>query len=262
MFQSTSIAPALCCSLLLAVAPASSPAQTSACGGGTELTLLAGVDQNDHVDATASPFQFRGRGLDRSVSVTHPRGPWCLAADAHYGAATLAAVQGASSAERLKEGDGGVAVLRDIHAGRAALAVGAALRGAVAVTEHAYADPHGMVSQFRFDFVSVEPAVQWREALGRAAGSVAVQVSSSALALADHPYGAVWVHDAAPHFRVASPGTLRTLNGSVSYASSPWHGLRMIATYRADGVRYDDVHPVRSLLQTVTLGAAIPLDSR
>jgi hypothetical protein len=166
--------------------------------------------------------------------------------------------------EHLQEGGGGLTVLRAVGAGsgRATFAVGATLRGSVAVTDHAYNDPQGIVSQFRFDFVSIEPAVQWQDVIGPRGGTFDARVSSSVLALADHPYGAVWVHDAGPSFHVASITTLRTLHGSVAYALPAWHGLRAIATYHAGGVRYDDVHPVRALVQAVTLGAAIPLVRR
>jgi len=261
-----SIAPVVCCSLLLAVAPASVQAQAGPCERGTALTLYAGLAQSDHVDATASPFQFRGRGLDRSVGLSHSMGRWCFVAGARYDSKTMSPVQGVSGVglERLHEGDAGVTLTRIVAGGRdengGSLAIGAALRGAVEITDHSYVDPVEVTSEFRFDALSLGPAVQWREPLGSRFGAAVLEVSSAAVGLADHPYGAVWTHDASPELHVVSVGTLRTLTGSLSYSSAPWRGLRLTARYGVDGTRYDDVHPLRSLTQALSFGLVLPLD--
>src|SRR5579884_3250404 len=258
MLRSMSIAPVVCCSLLLAVAHASLQAQAGPCDRATALTLFAGLAQSDHVDVTASPFQFRGRGLDRALEVSHSDGRWCLTADARYDSKAMSPVDDVSGVgvERLHDGDAALTLTRIVAGGRdengGSLAVGAALRGSVSITDHSYVDPPGMMSEFRFDALSFGPAVQWRESLGRTLGLVVVEVSSAAVGVADHPYGAVWTHDDGPELRVVSVGTLRTITGSVSYTSAPWRRLRLTARYGIDGTRYDDVHPLRALTQTVS----------
>ena len=259
------IAPALCCSFLLAAAPVTSLAQAGPCQTGTALTLYAGLAQSDHVDATASPFQFRGRGLDRAADLAHSKGRWCLEARGRYDSETMTPVQGLVGVglERLQEGDVAVTLSRIVLGGRSenggSLSVGAALRGWLSLTDHSYVDPQGTTALFRFGALTLGPAVQWREPLGRMLGTAVLDVSSAAVGVADHPYGAVWAYDAGPDLHVVSVGSLRTITASLSYASAPWRGLRVIGRYGIDGTRYDDVHPLRALTQTMSFGLAVPL---
>ena len=252
MLRSTSIV--LATASLLVAAPRSH-AQSPACGAPTVLTLAAGVGQNDRVDATASPLQFRGRGVELSASFAHSRGAVCIAADADGGTKLLSTREGSSATERLAEADAGIAALRATS--HHSLALGAELRGQIAVTDHAYDDPRHDVATYRVAAIAVGPALRWRRRIGR--GDAIVQASSPLLALIDHPYMAVWTTDPEPSFRLASLARYRGVHASFSYAWTTWHGVASVASYRLNGARYDDVHPLRALSQSLTIGALVPI---
>jgi len=241
-----------CCSLLIAASP--SHAQSTACGVSTALTLSAGVGQNDRVDATASPFQFRGRGLELSVNAAHSSGRVCMTLDAGGGTKLLSTREGTSATERLAEGDAGFGVLRTTW--MRSLSIGAEARGELAITDHAYTDPRHIVATYRIGALSFGPAARWQRRFGR--GDAVVQLSAPVVALIDHPYFAVWSTDPQPTFRLASVGEYRAAHAAFSYSWTAWRGVASVLSYRVNGVRYDDVHPLRSLSQSLTVGAHMP----
>ncbi|HVX38238.1 MAG TPA: hypothetical protein VHB25_01600 [Gemmatimonadaceae bacterium] len=238
---------------LLTAAPRSN-AQSSACGASTGLTLSAGVGQNDRVDATASPFQFRGRGLQLAAALVRAHGRFCLTVDGEGGAKLLASRQGTSATERLIEGDGGVGVLHTTS--MRSLSLGVEARGLLAVTDHTYGDPRHIVATYRIGALSLGPALRWERPLFR--GHAVVQLSSPLIALVDHPYVAVWTTDPEPSFRLASLTQFRAGHAALSYEWSAWHGVASVASYRLTAVRYDDVHPLRSLSQDIVFGVRVP----
>ena len=235
-------------------------AQSPACPPSTTATLAAGIGQSDRVDMTASPIQFGGRGLDINGSFERSFGSLCVVASGRGGRKTLTPTTASSSLERLTDGEMSITALRAFRAEPSApraLAFGAELHSELAVTDHAYADPERTVSTYRLGLLSLGPAVRWRQPfLG---GTAVVQLASPVLSLVDHPYtpgtGALRV-------QAASLGSLRGLQGLVSYELPPVHGLSLRASYRASGLWFDDVRPVRSLSQTLSIGIATSLGSR
>lgn len=249
-----SIVLAIACSSLL-IAASRCHAQSAACGAApTGLTLSAGVGQNDRVDATASPFQFRGRGLQMSAGFTHASGRTCITADADGGTKQLASRERTSATERLAEADAGIAVLRATWL--RSLALGAEARASIAVTDHSYDDPSHIVATYRVGVLSLGPSARWERRVGP--GNAVVQASTPIVALIDHPYVAVWSTDPEPSFRLASFTTFRGAHAVLSYAWTTWHGVASVVSYRMNGARYDDAHPLRALSQSLTIGALVP----
>ena len=235
-------------------------AQSPACPSSTTATLAAGIGQSDRVDMTASPIQFGGRGLDINGSFERSFGSLCVVASGRGGRKTLTPTTGSSSLERLTDGEMSITALRAFRTEASApraLAFGAELHGEVAVTNHAYSDPEGTVSTYRLGLLSLGPAVRWRQPL--LGGTAVVQLASPVLSLVDHPYTA---GTSDLRVQAASLGSLRGLQGLVSYELPPVHGLSLRATYRASGLWFDDVRPVRSLSQTLSIGIATRLGSR
>ena len=241
-------------SCLSIVAASHVDAQATACTP-TSATLAAGIGQSDRVDMTASPMQFGGRGIDLSGSFEQSHGTFCILATGRGGAKTLRAVTSSAASERLTDGDASIALLRSFGGGESStrtFAVGAEVRGTLAVTKHAYADFGQTISSFRFGMVSLGPVLRWRERIG--AGYVMAQLSSPAIAAVDHPYSAVITDGASPNMRVAFANRLRGGDLRVAYEPFAYRSMSLRAMYNASVLRYDDVSPVRSLTQSLNLG--------
>jgi hypothetical protein len=241
-------------SCLSIVAASHVGAQATACAP-TSATLAAGIGQSDRVDMTASPMQFGGRGLDLSGSFEHSRGAFCILATGRGGAKTLRAVSASGASERLMDGDASVAVLRSFGDGESStrvFAVGAEVRGALALTKHAYADFGRTVSSFRLGMVSLGPVLRWRERIG--SGFAMAQLSSPAIAAVDHPYSAVITDGSSPNLRITSVNRLRGGDLLVAYEPFAYRSMSLRAMYNASVLRYDDESPVRALTQSLTLG--------
>jgi hypothetical protein len=229
-------------------------AQATACSP-TRATLAAGIGQSDRVDMTASPTQFGGRGLDLSGSVEQSRGAFCVVAGGRGGAKTLRAVTSSSAHEHFIDGDTHVAVLRAFGGGESskrAFAFGAEVRGTLAVTSHAYADLGRTVSEFRLATLSLGPVFRWRERIG--SGFAVAQLSSPAFAVVDHPYADVSSARGSPTLRLASVNALRGADLRIAYEPVAYRSMSLRAAYDASVLRYDDVHPVRALTQSLNLG--------
>jgi hypothetical protein len=246
-------------SLFAAAAP-QLRAQSPACPSSTTATIAAGIGQSDRVDMTASPVQFGGRGLDVNGSLERSFGSLCVVASGRGGRKTLSPATGLSSLERLTDGEMSITALRAFRAEPSApraLAFGAELHGELALTDHSYTDPERTVSTFRVGVLSLGPAVRWRQPL--LGGTAVMQLASPVISVVDHPYTA---GRSDLRLQTASLGSLRGLQGLVSYELPPVRGLSLRATYRASGLWYDDVRPVRSLSQTLSIGIATHLGSR
>lgn len=241
-------------SCLLLFATSRLDAQATACAP-TSATLAAGLGQSDRLDMTASPTQFGGRGLDLAGSVEQSRGAFCFLMSGRGGAKTLRAVTPSAASERLMDGDASVALLRSLSHGasaRRAFGVGGELRGTLAITEHAYADLGRTVSEFRIAAVSLGPIVRWRERVGN--GFAIAQLSTPMISVVDHPYSAVIAGQASPTMRVVSVNALRGADFLAAYEPFSQRAMSLRAAYHASVFRYDDVRPVRSLTQSLTLG--------
>lgn len=234
-------------------------AQSPACGRPATLSLAGGVAQHDHVDETASPFQFQGRGAELAAWGEQSLGRYCLTLDAQGGRTTLTTRQGTSALEQVIGADGGVALLRAIGGRTVRLAAGLALRGDLTTTSHDYTDPEHLVAVYRFGTIALGPALR---ADARVLGGWAtLELSSPAVAIVDHPYTPVWP-SAGAALRLVSPTQLRGVHAALVVAPLSWHDVTPVIAFRANALRYDDVHPVRTLTQTLTLGATLVLPRR
>ena len=208
--------------------------------------------QSDRVDMTASPMQFGGRGLDLSGSFEHSRGAFCVLATGRGGAKTLRAVTASTASEHLMDGDASVALLRSFGDGESStrvFAVGAEVRGTLAMTRHAYADFGRTVSSsFRLGTVSLGPVLRWRERIG--SGFAMAQLSLPAIAAVDHPYSAVDTDGSATNVRLASVNRLRGADLRAAYEPFSYRSMSLRAMYNASVLRYDDVSPVRASTST------------
>ena len=244
---------------LHAQSPACSSPSTSST---TTARIAAGIGQSDRVDFSVSPVQFGGRGLDVSGSLERAVGSFCVTASGRGGKKTLTAVSGSSSVERLTEAEVAVSAfhaLRPELEARRMLSIGAELRGDLAVTNHAYGNSSDVqsVANFRVGTLTLGPAVRWRQQIG--SGQAVAQIATPVFGVVDHPY--VSGRDD-PRFQVVSLNALRGANGSLSYEFTPQKKMSVLATYRVSGMRFDDVRPVRSLTQTLTIGISTKLGSR
>jgi hypothetical protein len=234
-------------------------AQATACAP-TSVVISAGIGQSDRVDMTASPTQFGGRGLDLAADIEQARGAFCVVAGGRAGAKTLSAVTPSAASEHLMDGDAHVAVLRAVAGSapsRRVLALGVDIRATLALTEHAYADPAHTVAEFRLATLSVGPVLRWRERIGN--GFAVAQISAPAIAVVDHPYSTMVP---SPDLRLVSIGALRGAEGFIAYEPFPNRAIAPRAAYRVGVLRYDDVRPVRSLTQAITLGVVTRLGAR
>jgi hypothetical protein len=221
----------------------------------TPITLSVGVSQSDRVDNTVSPMQFHGRGVDVAGSAEHAAGAWCFAAEARGGTKTLTSSVPSAAREQLAEGDASLALLRAISplaAARHALALGLEARGDLAFTQHLYADPAGTQSRFRVVVLSLGPTARWRGAVP--GGWLNARLSTPLVSLVDHPSADLTANAEGPNFRTATFSSLRSVNGQLSYEVGLRKNLSLVAAYRFSTMRFDDLRPVRSLSQMLTLG--------
>lgn len=261
MPRSIAIRPAIV-SLLIAVGL--SPqlrAQRPACGDAASLSLAAGVAQHDRVDETASPFQFQGRGVALSAAGERSLGRYCIAMDADDGRTALTAREdeGGAGAERISDADAGASIVRTIASRRVHLAAGVAMRGGMETTTHAYADLEHIVSWYRLGTLSLGPAM--RADARVLDGWAALELSSPLVAVVDHPYTPVYLGDAST-LRVVSATQLRGLDAAIAVVPFARRAIRPVVIFRMHGLRYDDVHPVRALTQTLSVGATLALRRR
>lgn len=251
-------------STLFVIAPFTSRAQapsSSTCAAQQPtLNLSAGLAQSDRVDQTASPVQFGGRGADFSATYERARGALCFSTTGRGGVKTLNPTNGIASKERLIDAELGVAALRTVGAsanGKRAFALGAEMRGQLAVTSHYYTDPELSTSQFRFGVLSLGPAARWRESIR--GGTAVVQLSSPLFSVVEHPYAAITDGRSGPRLDFTSVNALRGLQGSVSYEWAATRRMSILTRYQAGWMRYDDIRPVRSLTQSFSVGITTPL---
>ena len=225
------------------------------CAATPTLSLSVGVSQSDRVDNTVSPMQFHGRGVDVAGSAERAAGAWCFAADARGGTKTLTSRVPSTAREQLAEGDASLALLRGISpraAARYAVALGVEARGDLAFTQHLYADASGTQSRFRVVVLSLGPTARWRSAVP--GGWLNARLSSPLVSLVDHPSADLTANADGPNFRTATLTTLRGVNGLLSYEVGLRRDLSLVAAYRFSTMRFDDLRPVRSLSQMLTLG--------
>ncbi len=178
---------------VLALLPAvslSAPAQSTGCGSAARVFAAAGLTQNDYIDASVSPAQFRGRGASVLVGGDLPTGSLCVVVRAHGAEHALSATSGSFGSERVTDADAGIAALHRLGAAERPVILsfaGAELGSTVALTTHSYGTlgaPATSTSYFRLATIWAGPAL--RVAVRRGDGVLVGQLSSPLVAVIDH----------------------------------------------------------------------------
>ncbi len=244
--------------MAVAFVPRAARAQATPCGASRSVFAAVGIAQDDRVDASASAAQFEGRGEQYSVGGDAPFRRLCVVANIRAQAPALAATGRPLEHEHMLTDDGDLAALRRVSGfpdRHLSIWAGAELRGLLMVTSHVYPDRQRSTARFRFGMVSLGPVLRGQFVLGRS--SITARLSSPVVGLVDHSYSAIWSGDSRPDFRVTSLSTLRGATGDMSYTWAVHPDLGINTAYRASMVRYDGARPVRSLTQSMTLGASV-----
>lgn len=237
--------------------PLSMRAQSAACGTRPVAFVGAGVLQYDHVDESASPAQFEGRGSNVLIGIDGVARRVCAFARVRAGIQSLAARSGSYGREHVTDIDADVALMRPVGRYSATvLSLGLQASGAFSLTTHSYIDAASSASRYRLTTVSLGPV--FRMGMVHATDEVSAQVGAPVVALVDHPYTALWSGSGAPRMRFASVGQYHGVNGDVAYLRR-FNRLAIRMNYRAALTRIDEVASVRSLSQALTVGFAIPL---
>jgi hypothetical protein len=249
--------------LALVALPRVATAQTGTCRATKGFTLALGAGQHDRVDAGASPGQFQGRGVEGAIAGAVDARALCVVAFAGAGTRSLNAVSGSFGREQMFDGNIGLDLLRPLSSedSRFAVAAGVAARADLSVTAHYFNDPGQTRSWYRMGVLSLGPSVH---ASTNAFGmQLVASASTPVIAAVDHPYGAVWGGDISPHFRAASPTTLRGVDAQLGVIRPIGRRTSLSLTYDVHALRYDDALPVRSLSQRVLIGVTLrPRDHR
>jgi hypothetical protein len=228
----------------------------SAAAPSTELSVNAGVVQGASRDLSASPLNFDGMGGLLAITYHHD-GRTALEFSAVGGARALrSSSAGSLATEHVGQGQAELALLRSLLDERARynVAVGGALTGNLALTEHAYADPSHRVADFVFGSSGIGPAASLRTRVGR--GMFSTRLIIPVAAVVEHSYSVVNEHDAATDRRFVTLKDFRAATATVSYASNAQRRFALSYLYRIDLLRYDDVQPVRAMTQSFSVGIA------
>ena len=86
---------------------------------------------------------------------------------------------------------------------------------------------------------------------------VVSSLSTPLVAAVDHSYGAVWRGDISPHFRTATPSTLRAAEAQLGVIRPIGARTNLSVTYDVHALRYDDALPVRTLSQRILVGVTL-----
>ena len=231
--------------------------QTGSCRVTKGPTLALGAGQHDRVDASTSPGQFQGRGIEGALEGAINARGLCIVASAGAGARSLTAVSGSFGREQMYDGNVGLDVIRPITGvdSRITIAAGVAARADLTVTAHDFNDAGQTRSWYRMGVMSLGPAVN---ASTNVLGMRAVaSLSTPLVAAVDHSYGAVWGGDLSPHFRAASLSTLRGADAQLGVIRPITARTSLSVTYDVHALRYEDALPVRTLSQRVLIGVTL-----
>ena len=243
---------------LIAILAPRGSAQSSPPPTDTRLSLSAGFAWDDRRDDTASPLRFGGRGwsaalgYDRLVMNYSTLG-WL---DGGEQSLTSGATQ---STERLSSGALDVMLLRHVGAPASSrrIDLGLDVRTSLAITSHRYADPSLPSTTFAFGLFALGPAASVRQEIG--GGVARASVSTPAIAWVDHPYSEIRSATSRVQMRFASITRLRAVDVGFSYAGNERRRIGVTYAYRLGVLRYDDVQPVRSITQTLSIGVTARL---
>ncbi|MEP6621755.1 MAG: hypothetical protein ABJE47_20680 [bacterium] len=242
--------------LLCAHAVRSQSTSAPACVTASRFGISAGLVWNERRDLSASPLRFGGRGGLIALDYERAFGRFSLESSLSGGTRSLESSSGSAPAtERLADGQWHAGLLRRfdvVPPSLGELAFGMDVGTAVALTQHDYRDPARRVSNFVFATTAIGPAISWRQPL--LGGTARVHFSTPLAAVVAHSYSAINEQNAATQQRLVSVGTLRGANGAISFAQNETRRVAAVYVYRFSALRYDDVQPVRTLSQTLSVG--------
>ncbi len=220
----------------------------------SEIAVAVGVAQTNQFDATASPLQFGGHGLDFRSRYARTAGRWAFTAGFDGGLRSLTPDRSLTLGdERITQGEFRLDLQRALGASRTpAFSVGLALSTDVGVTAHHYDDPGQSVSNFVMGAITLGPSVGWRHAIG--GGLARVNLSVPLVGIVDHPYTDVRAATSNFDMHVVNASTLRGLSADLSYSPAALRRFGIEYGYRLRLLNYADVQPLRSMSQSLTIG--------
>ncbi len=223
------------------------------------MSLLAGMSSAARFDATASPRTFAGLGSDGLLTWRQtPRSNGMEFTVALGGSAQRFRAEGGrssgSATEQLVTGELRGAALRSlIRSGDASmLSLGASLDGMFARTRHSYDDPSDRTADFIFASATLGPALASERSVGR--GTARIDLASPLIGVVDHPFSDTRSGEPALRVRVAGVAMLHGINGGFTYAPAPGRHIGLVYMYRFSLLAYEDVQPMRSASQSLSMG--------
>jgi hypothetical protein len=224
----------------------------------SEFAVALGLAHADQFDATASPLRFDGQGLDVSAHYERTSAHYAFSVSLNGDRRDLSsATTVADIAERVTGGDFRLGLRRLVtqSADGTGLSIGADVTANVGVTEHQYDDPAHSILNFVIGSVTVGPAIAWTQAI--AGGTGRVRLSVPLAGFVDHPYSRTR-NDTAPFDpRFVNVSSMRGTSADISYSPASNRRFGIEYAYRLDTFAYSDVQPLRSLSQTVSIGAVM-----
>lgn len=232
--------------------------RTALPSGTTELTINAGLSQRRQLDETASPLVFGGSGFDAAARLTRTIGSsFTLSAEIAGGLDRLGSAETAAH-ERVVDGDASLSLDRRMfgseQTARGAVSFGASLAADLTSNLHQYATAASPSAAFLMMSASIGPEAAWRARVGP--GRAVVTLRAPVIALVDHPYSEDKAGYTPVSFQTATPTSLRRLDGVVKYTPDRLRRSGLTVDYRFSLLRYDDVQPLRSATQGLSLGIA------
>jgi hypothetical protein len=230
------------------------------------LAISLGANWEMRRDDTASPLMYSGTGRGTQIDYTWERAGRSAYASLSAGALTLAPSRPVSDPQpeeafstytvetgmrwRLPGGPGRTNEL----------AFGAEFAASAIVTRHMYEDPNQSEQTFFLGDVTLGPTGRWRRRLGM--GIVAATLTVPLLAWVQHPYADVRVANGLANLRYASPSQFRQAKGELSYIFRPEDRFGLTAVYSFGLLQIDDLQPVRSVSQSLSIAVVTRFGAR
>jgi len=243
---------------LRSVAAQSAPAASSAAA---ELRVSAGRRWSGQVDESISSRHFIGSGFGAAAELRWIVRGTLFDASLTGGSAAIDPTSGANgSRERVSSGDLRLAAMRRLGGDASSsdgFAVGVGLRAMTSFTSHDIAAPQPISSQYLLGALSLGPRIAWRRQM--VGGRIDATLGTDLVSLVDRPFGRI--DGGRPPFAlsVASLSRLRTGNAALSYSTGTNRRVGLVTTYTLDLLDYRDVQRVRTVAQSLAIGARLRL---
>jgi len=226
-----------------------------------ELRVSAGARWNGQVDESISSRHFIGTGFGAAAEVRWSARGTSFDASLTGGSAAIDPTNGAAgSRERVSSGDLRLAALRRVGGDATSadgFVAGVGIRAMTSFTSHDISAPQPISSQYLLGALSLGPRVGWRRQI--VGGRLDALVGTDLVSLVDRPFGRIDGGRPPFAFSVASLSTLRTGNATVSYSAATNKRMGVVTSYTLDMLDYRDVQPVRTVSQSLSVGARVRL---